>query len=77
MRKHYDFPHAQPNLHARRLEQQVTIRLDRDTVAYFRTLAHESGVPYQTLINLCLRGCAARGKKPALTWLPQVRRRIA
>lgn len=77
MRKHYDFSQARPNPYARRLKRQVTIRLDRDTVEYFRTLAHESSVPYQTLINLCLRDCAASRKKPALTWLPQARRRIA
>jgi uncharacterized protein (DUF4415 family) len=73
MRKHHDFSKDNPNPHARRLKQQVTIRLDRDTVAYFRALADESGVPYQTLINLYLRDCAARGKKLALTWHSDVR----
>jgi len=77
MRKHYDFSKASPNPYARRLKQQVTIRLDRDTVAYFRALAHESGVPYQTLINLYLRDCAASRKKLALTWRSDARRGVA
>jgi uncharacterized protein (DUF4415 family) len=77
MRQHYDFSKGSHNPYARRLKQQVTIRLDRDTVVYFQALAHELGVPYQTLINLCLRDCAASGKKPTLKWRPQARRRIA
>lgn len=77
MRKHYDFSKAKPNPYARRLKQQVTIRLDRDTVVYFQALAHESGVPYQTLINLYLRDCAASGKKLALTWRSDAGRGVA
>lgn len=77
MRKHYDFSKAQRSPYGRRLKQQVTIRLDRDTVAYFQKLAYESGVPYQTLINLYLRDCAASGKKLRLTWRSGVRRGVA
>jgi uncharacterized protein (DUF4415 family) len=77
MRKHYDFSKATPNPYARRLKQQVTIRLDTDTVEYFRGLAHESGVPYQTLINLYLRDCAASRKKLALSWRPADERGVA
>ena len=36
MRKHYDFSKAKPNPYARRLKQQVTIRLDRDTTTALR-----------------------------------------
>jgi uncharacterized protein (DUF4415 family) len=74
MRKHYDLLKAKPNPYPRRLKQQVTIRLDRDTVLYFQRVAHESGVPYQTLINLYLRDCAVSGKKLALTWRSDTRR---
>jgi uncharacterized protein (DUF4415 family) len=66
MRAHYDFSKAKRNLYARRLKQQVTIRLDHDTVKYFKRLAEETGIRYQTLINLYLRECAATGKK--LVW---------
>jgi len=77
MRKHYDFSKAKPNPYARRLKRQVTIRLDRDTVAYFQALADEAGVPYQTLINLYLRDCVAKGKKLALSWRSDARRGAA
>jgi uncharacterized protein (DUF4415 family) len=76
MRKHYDFSKAKPNPYARRLKQQVTIRLDTDTVEYFRGLANESGVPYQTLINLYLRDCATSRKKLALSWRPATERGV-
>jgi uncharacterized protein (DUF4415 family) len=66
MRKHYDFTNAVRNPYARRLKQSLTIRLDTDTVTYFRKLAADSGVPYQTLINLYLRDCAQSGRR--LTW---------
>ncbi len=68
MRKSYDFSKAKQNPYARRLKQQVTIRLDRDTVRYFRGLAEETGIRYQTLINLYLRECASSGKKLSNTW---------
>ena len=74
MRTHYDFSKAKPNPYAARLKQQVTIRLDRDTVNHFRKLAEETGIRYQTLINLYLRECASSGKKLSNTWLSTSRR---
>jgi uncharacterized protein (DUF4415 family) len=68
MRKHYDFSNAKRNPYARRLKQQVTIRLDQDTIQYFRRLADETGIRYQTLINLYLRECASSGKKLSNIW---------
>ena len=68
MREHFDFSKAKRNPYARRLKQQVTIRLDRDTVEYFKRLAEETGIAYQTLINLYLRECVSTGKKLANTW---------
>jgi uncharacterized protein (DUF4415 family) len=70
MRKEYDFSDAKPNPFAKRMKQQVTIRLDRQTVAYFKALAEDSGVAYQTLINLYLRDCAASRKRLAIHWKP-------
>ncbi|MGO9274037.1 MAG: BrnA antitoxin family protein [Terriglobia bacterium] len=68
MRKHYDFSNAKRNPYAKRLKQQVTIRLDRDTIQYFRRLAEETGIRYQTLINLYPRECASSGKKLSNAW---------
>ena len=70
MRKEYDFSKARPNPYAKRLKRQVTIRLDEVTIAYFKTLAEEMEIPYQTLINLYLRDCAATGRKLSLRWKP-------
>ena len=70
MRKEYDFTHARPNPYAKRLKQSVTIRLEAPTIEYFKSLAEETGIRYQTLINLYLRDCAASRRKPALRWTP-------
>lgn len=68
MRKEYDFSKAQKNPYARRLKRQITIRMDEGTVRYFKELAQEIGIPYQTLINLYLRDCAASHKKLTVQW---------
>jgi uncharacterized protein (DUF4415 family) len=70
MRKDYDFSKGKRNPYAKRLKQQITIRLDHQTVDYFKNLAEDTGVPYQTLINLYLRECAAKGKRLAMRWMP-------
>jgi predicted DNA binding CopG/RHH family protein len=68
MRKEYDFSKAKKNPYARSLKRQVTIRVDENTIRYFKGLAQELGVPYQPLINLYLRDCAATSKKLSLQW---------
>jgi predicted DNA binding CopG/RHH family protein len=68
MRKEYDFSKAKKNPYASLLKKQVTIRLDEGTVKYFKDLATDAGIPYQTLINLYLRDCAASGRKLSLEW---------
>jgi len=70
MRKHYEFSKARPNPYARLLKKQITLRLDEPTVEYFKDLAQETAIPYQTLINLYLRECAASRKQPHLAWQP-------
>lgn len=66
MRNQYDFSTARKNPYANRLKKQITIRLDSDTISYFKRLAAQTGVSYQTLINLYLRECAAGQRK--LKW---------
>ena len=73
MKKNYDFSKARRNPYVRRLKQQVTIRLDQDTIAYFKDLSTETGIPYQTLINLYLRDCASSRKKLSLRWQAETR----
>lgn len=70
MRAHYDFSkmNGRKNPYARNLKQPVTIRLDRDTVAYFKSIAEDMGIPYQSLINLYLRDCAVHSRKLHMKW---------
>ena len=70
MRKEYDFSKGERNRYAKRLKRSVTIRLDEATIEYFKALAEELDLPYQTLINLYLRDCAATGRKLAMQWRP-------
>jgi predicted DNA binding CopG/RHH family protein len=46
----------------------VTIRLDESMIACFKGLAEETEIPYQTLINLYLRDCAASERRLAMQW---------
>ncbi|MEX2507818.1 MAG: BrnA antitoxin family protein [Pseudohongiellaceae bacterium] len=70
MRAHYDFStmKGKKSPYTKYLKQPVTMRLDKDSVEYFKSLAEESGIPYQTLVNLYLRECAANEKKLDLSW---------
>jgi len=68
MRKEYDFSKAKPNPYARRLKRSVTIRLDDTTVEYFKELAGRTSIPYQSLINLYLRDCAANRRELSVAW---------
>lgn len=68
MRKEYEFSSARRSPYAARLRRQITIYLDRETIAYFKAMAASSSIPYQTLINLYLRDCAAAKRKLALKW---------
>ncbi|MBT3833849.1 MAG: antitoxin [Gammaproteobacteria bacterium] len=68
MRNNYDFSKSEPNPYAQKLKKQITIRLDEDTVEYFKAMAEEKGIPYQSLINLYLRDCAQEHKDLKLQW---------
>ena len=70
MRDYYDFSKmkGRKNPYVKRLKQPVTMRLDKDTVEYFKAMADETGIPYQTLINLYLRDCAANRRKLQMAW---------
>ena len=68
MRKNYDFSKATPNPHAKQKKKQVTIRLDEDTINYFKSMSEEKGIPYQSLINLYLRDCASQNRELKLEW---------
>lgn len=68
MKTEYDFSKAIKNPYAAKLKQQITINIDGDVIAYFKSLAEQTGVPYQTLINLYLTDCMKSNKHPTITW---------
>lgn len=68
MRKSYDFSKSKRNPYAQHLKQQVTIRLEKKVIEYFKVLAEDTGIAYQVLINLYLKDCVMSGKKPSFKW---------
>ena len=48
--------------------EQITIRIEEPTIEYFRGLAEEVGVPYQTLVKLDLHDCAQSERKLKVQW---------
>ena len=68
MRTEYDFSKAVKNPYAAQLKKQITIRLDEESISYFKSISENVGIPYQSLINLYLRDCAASNRKLNLKW---------
>ena len=68
MRKEYDFSKSRKNPYVAQLKKQITIRLDEESITYFKAVSEEVGIPYQSLINLYLRDCAASQRKLSLNW---------
>ena len=68
MRDEYDFSDARENPYAAQLKESITIQVDPDIIDYFKAMADETGIPYQSLINLYLRDCVATGRKISLAW---------
>jgi uncharacterized protein (DUF4415 family) len=68
VRKEYDFSKmkGQKNPYAKDLKTQITIRLDKETVEYFKGLAERAGLSYQNLMNLYLRECVEMKKQPTV-----------
>lgn len=73
MKAEYDLSkmQARKNPYAAKLKKSVTMRLGEDVIEYFKEMAEEAGVPYQSLINLYLRDCVAQHRKIDITWQPK------
>jgi len=73
MKKEYDLlkMKSRKNPYASKLKKPVTMRLSEDVIDYFKSMAEDSGVPYQSLINLYLRDCVAQHRKVDITWHKQ------
>ncbi len=57
MKKEYDFTNAKKNPYTAKTKKQITINLNEDVLAYFKNISEETGIPYQSLINLYLLDC--------------------
>jgi len=68
MRSEYDFSKAKPNPYVKKLRKQISIRIDIDTIGYFKKKANETGISYQNLINLYLSDCAIHKKSINISW---------
>ncbi len=69
MRKEYNFQKSIKNPYYRKLKKPISIRLDEETIEYFKKLSEETNIPYQNLINSYLSECAAKKLKPTLQWM--------
>ena len=70
MKAEYNFSKmkSRKNPYAAKLKKPVSMRLSEDVVEYFKAMANEAGVPYQSLINLYLRDCVMTHRKVQIAW---------
>ncbi len=70
MKTEYDLSKmkSRKNPYAAKLKKSVTMRLSEDVIGYFKQMADEKGVPYQSLINLYLRDCVVSHRKVDISW---------
>lgn len=70
MKAEYDLSQmkSRKNPYASKLKKSVTIRLGEDVISYFKDMADEAGVPYQSLINLYLRDCVRQHRTIDISW---------
>ena len=68
MRKEYNFANAKPNPYIKKLRKQISIRIDVDTIEFFKKRAEETGIAYQNLMNMYLSDCAVHSKKLQISW---------
>ncbi|WP_051594073.1 CopG family antitoxin [Butyrivibrio sp. AE3003] len=68
LEKEFDFSKAIKNPYAKKLQKKITMNVREDALEYFKKQSSESGIPYQTLINLYLIDCADHNKKLEIQW---------
>ncbi len=68
MKKEYDFSKSKKNPYAKKLKKQITIRIEIETINYFKKLSANMDIPYQNLINLYLKDCAEKNRTPSIKW---------
>lgn len=70
MKDEYDLSKmkSRRNPYAKKLKKQVTLRMGSNVVDYFKQMSEETGIPYQSLINLYLQDCVASKRKLEMHW---------
>ena len=68
MKANYDFSNSVKNPYLKKLKKQISIRVNLDTIDYFKKLSAETSIPYQKLMNLYLAECVKQHIKPSLEW---------
>ncbi len=68
MRKEYDFSNSIKNPHAKKVKKEISIKIENDTIDYFKELARKVGISYQNLMNSYLTDCVVKHVKPKLKW---------
>ncbi|AWW49451.1 BrnA antitoxin family protein [Polynucleobacter paneuropaeus] len=68
MNENLEFFKETKNPYVSQSKRSITIRLDEDAIAYFKSASERVGIPYQSLINLYLRDCASSNRKLNLRW---------
>lgn len=68
MKKKYDFSKSTRNPYTKKLKRQISIRIENDTIDYFKKLSSEVDIPYQNLMNMYLKECAETNKRPNIHW---------
>jgi len=68
MKKEYDFSNSVKNPYIKKIKKQISIRIEKDTVEYFKKLATEIDIPYQNLMNMFLMECAEKNMRPNIHW---------
>ncbi len=68
MREEYDFSNSIKNPYAKKLKKQISIKIEIDTIDYFKKLSAKVGIPYQNLMNSYLTDCANKHIEPKLEW---------
>jgi predicted DNA binding CopG/RHH family protein len=70
MKEEYDLSKmkSRKNPFVNRLKKQITLRLQPEVIEYFKEMARESEIPYQSLINLYLLDCMNKHRKLKMEW---------
>lgn len=71
MKKEYDLSKmkSRRNPYAKKFKKQVTLSIGPDIVEYFKKMSEETGIPYQSLINLYLEDCVSSNRKLKMNWI--------